>query len=385
VVSAAALKVARRLAALAIAGLALWAPVQAGPVPAGRDRAMPRYDHIFVIVGENKGFERLMDHPELTPNLVRLAAEYGSASQFYTEVHPSEGNYVAMLGGDTFGIHDDDAFYCKPHLKDPFCEQSERPGYADHTVHAPSLTDQLAAQGLSWKGYYEDLPGAGSLVPRWPNAGYPVEGKPEQLYAAKHNGFVSFAHVQDAPYLWRARHIVNFRQLDADLASGDLPNYAHIVPNQCNEMHGLGSDDAPVVPEGCREEEDEAAVIRRGDFEFATLVDKITHSKVWRERGNVAIVITFDENDKPSRRSGRQGCCGYDPASAANFGGGRIPTIVITNHGPRGLVDPTPYNHYSLLRTTEAAFGIRHYLGHAADRDKGVVAMTPLFAVQAQR
>jgi hypothetical protein len=37
-------------------------------------------------------------------------------------------------------------------------------------------------------------------------------------------------------------------------------------------------------------------------------------------------------------------------------------------------------NHYSLLRTTEAAFGIETYLGHAADSDKGVMTMTPLFA-----
>jgi hypothetical protein len=95
----------------------------------------------------------------------------------------------------------------------------------------------------------------------------------------------------------------------------------------------------------------------------------------------VAIVITFDENDKDERHSAHQGCCGHDPQSKANFGGGRIPTIVIANHGVRGLVDPTPYNHYSLLRTTEAAFGINEYLGHAADADRGVVAMSALFAV----
>jgi hypothetical protein len=54
---------------------------------------------------------------------------------------------------------------------------------------------------------------------------------------------------------------------------------------------------------------------------------------------------------------------------------------VITNHGPRGVVDDTPYNHYSLLRTTEQAFGIDEYLGHAADARRGVSSMAPLFAV----
>jgi hypothetical protein len=102
---------------------------------------------------------------------------------------------------------------------------------------------------------------------------------------------------------------------------------------------------------------------------------------VWSARENAAIVITFDENDKDERRTADQGCCGYDPESAANSGGGRIPTIVITNHGPRKVVDATPYNHYSLLRTTEAAFGIDEYLRHANDQRLGVLTMTPLFSV----
>lgn len=124
-----------------------------------------------------------------------------------------------------------------------------------------------------------------------------------------------------------------------------------------------------------------AGLIRRGDAEIGTLVGKIVHSKVWSAPANSAIIVTFDENDDEERTSGKQGCCGYEPGSTANFGGGRIPTLVITNHGPRHFIDPTPYNHYSLLRTTEAAFGIGEYLRHAADSDKGVVTMMPLFAV----
>jgi len=340
--------------------------------------AMPRYDHILVIIAENKGYEQMMDHPELTPNLHRLAAEYGLASEFFAEVHSSEGNYVAMVGGDTFGIHDDDAFFCKPGAKNEFCEKSMQPDYVDHSIRARSLMDQLEAEHLSWKGYFEDLPGPGSLVPRWPTPTYPLEGKPFALYAAKHNGFVNFARVHDAPYPERMQHLVNFRQLDADLASGNVPAYAHIVPNQCNDMHGLGGDRATA----CK---DEADLIRRGDAEIGTLVSQIMQSSVWTGAANTAIVVTFDENDGASRKTGVQGCCGYDPHSLANFGGGRIFSVVVTNHGPRHVVDPTPYNHYSLLRTTEEAFGIHEFLGPAADEAKGVVAMSPLFAVSRER
>ena len=71
-----------------------------------------------------------------------------------------------------------------------------------------------------------------------------------------------------------------------------------------------------------------------------------------------------------AKKTGTQGCCGFDPKGLSNFGGGHIATIVITNHGARGVVDPTPYNHYSLLRTTEDALGISEYLNEAGDLEQ---------------
>ena len=347
---------------------------------ADRPSAMPRYKHIFVIVEENKGYDQIMNHPDWTPAIHRLASEYGAATQFFGEVHASEANYIAMLGGDTFGIHDDDAFYCKPAIADQFCEDSRNQGYADHNLIAPSLMDQLTARGMTWKAYMEDIPSAGSLVPRWPTSAYPEVGSPTELYAAKHNGFINFKNINEEPYPKLAQHFVGFGQLDRDLANDTMPSYAHIVANQCNEMHGLGDDNGPGVPDDCNSS-NISALIKRGDAEVGMLVNKILASKLWRDLGNSAIVVTFDENNKEARASGLQGCCGYDPKSQANFGGGHIVTIVITNHGPRHVSDPTPYNHYSLLRTTEAAFGIYDYLGHADDSDKGVATMTPLFQV----
>ncbi len=371
-------KSATLLATLLVVSAMAWTFALA----AGATRpTIAHYNHIFVIIGENKGFAQIMDHPKWTPNLHQLAAQYGLASQFYSEVHSSEGNYIALVGGDTFGIHDDDAFFCKPGPKSEFCEDSEHPHYVDHTIHARSLMDQLAARNMTWKGYYEDLPAPGTLMPRWPTPSYPVKGLPYELYAAKHNAFINFADVNNAPYTERMRHFANFRQLDDDLKSDHLPNYAHIIPDQCNEMHGLAPDDSAIIPPGCDEHKDLRQVVERGDAEMAMLVRKIIASKVWRDPGNTAIVITFDENNEEARKTGKQGCCGYDPHSLANFGGGHIVTIVITNHGPRHVVDPTPYNHYSLLRTTEDAFGIHRYLGHAADTANGVVSMSPLFVV----
>jgi hypothetical protein len=361
-----------RPAAIMIAGLLAGAP----PLGAAAPSVVPRYDHIFVIIDENRSYTEIIGADSLAPNINRLAEQYGQATQFYAEVHPSEGNYVAMLGGDTFGIHDDDAYYCKPGMQDEWCPKSKSPDYVDHTVTAPSLADQLESRGLTWKAYLESIPEPGSTVARWPTLDKPVAGIPAEIYAVKHNGFMTFKRVQEDPL--RAAKIVGFDALEKDLASGDLPSYAHIVPNQCNDMHGR--DQGPYIPADCNKSNPDG-LIQRGDRVVGELVEKLMHSKAWMSPGNTAIIITFDENGKVERGNGAQGCCGYDAASHANFGGGRIPTIVMTNHGPRALKDPTPYNHYSLLRTTESAFGIREHVAHAGDDKEGVVDMTPLFGV----
>jgi len=342
---------------------------------------MPRYEHIFVIVAENKSFDQIVGSPD-APKLNSLAKGYGLATRFYGEVHPSEANYIAMLGGDTFGIHDDDAWYCVPFKIDPYCAYSVLPGYVSHSISARSLMDQLEEAKLSWKGYFEDLPAPGSLAIYDPSPSHPDPERPMLLYASKHNGFAAFERVRQDPKI--AEKIVPLGQLRADLADGTLPNYAHIVLDQCDDMHGLYPNAATKPPADCIPDSSRpelmAALIRRGDAAIGTIVDEIMTAPVWSKPGNVAIVITWDEDGR--KTEGAQGCCGFDPAAPSNFGGGHIPTIVVTNHGPRNVEDPQPYNHYSLLRTTEEAFGIGEYLGFAGADDKGVKVMTPLFAVQ---
>ena len=335
------------------------------------DSAVPRYAHIFIIVEENKDYAQIVSGPD-APNLARLAAAYGNATQFFSEVHPSEANYVALPGGDTFGIHDDDAFYCKPGEVDAACTYARFDNYPNHTVTAPHIGDQLLAKGLTWKGYYESLPQPGSLVVTASDTKIETGTSTATIYASKHSGFLNFASVQQDPA--RANRIVGFDQLDADLASGHLPTLALIVPNQCNEMHGQGG---PNLPADCASG-NVSGLIRRGDAVAGDLVARLQATDAWKGKSNVAIVITFDEGSG----SQRGGCCGVTPTAPSNYGGGHIPTIVITNHGPRGVADDTPYNHYALLRTMQDAFGLRPYLGHAGETENGVVAMDRLFAVR---
>ena len=350
----------------ALAALLCGCASLASAAPAGQE-GVPRYTHVFVIIDENKDYAQILD-PAAAPHIAKLAADYGNAVRFFAEVHPSEGNYVALLGGDTFGIHDDDAYYCRPGSTEPFCDGAKAADYTDHTVHGPHLGDQLVAAGLSWKGYYESLPEPGSGAVTASDPAYDNGTRKTALYASKHSGFMNFAGVQDDPH--RRERIVGFDQFERDLAAGTAPALALVVPNQCNDMHGLHGDG---VPEDC-EGDNKAGLIRRGDLALARLVEEIQRSSVWNSADNVAIVFTFDEGAGKTR----EGCCGVTPNASSNFGGGHIPTLVIANHGPRGVVDETNYSHYALLRTLEDAFGLKDHLGHAADAD--VVPMRKLFA-----
>ncbi|MGH6889448.1 MAG: alkaline phosphatase family protein [Rhizomicrobium sp.] len=338
---------------------------------------VPHYAHIFVIIEENHTTDEIVPS-KAAPNLTRFAQSYGYAWRFYAETHPGEPNYVAILGGNTFGIRDNDAFWCKPDSKDVACPHSADPGYVSHTVAAPSLATQLAQHGLSWKGYFEDIPSGGSRVARWPEQ--PSGGKPAALYASKHNGFMNFRDVQKDPAL--NQKIVGFDVLDRDLASGNVPNYAQIVPDQCDDMRGLPA--GPNVPADCIYDAGDK-LISRGDVVAGRLVAEIQRSRFWSRPDNSAIVITFDEGDPAHPGGHAAGCCGSSPTDPDNPGGGWIPTIVIANHGPRALTDLNPYNHYSLLRTTEDAFGISEHLGHAADTAHRVLDMTALFATPPAR
>jgi phosphatidylinositol-3-phosphatase len=325
------------------------------------DRGMPRYNHIFVIIDENKS-AKIIGSAD-APYLSSLAKTYGFASNSYAVTHPSEPNYVAIVSGYTFGILDDDAYYCTHNDKRPYCTISWLPFFANHTIDAPNIGTQLRAAGLSWKEYLESLPAPGSLAVVAPD---PKDLNGPLVYAAKHSGFINFADVQNSPQ--RSVELVAFDQLNRDLATNRLPNLAVIIPNLCNDMHGVDEN----APPDCHND-NTSGLIQRGDAHAKALVKAIMATKTWKSGDRDAIVITFDEDD----HRGKEGCCGVNPSDPANSGGGRIPTIVVTNHGPRAIVDPTPYSHYSLLRTMEDAFGITTYLGRA--NAPGVVPMAPLF------
>jgi hypothetical protein len=322
------------LGTLAISGAAVAEPKSA---PAG----FPRYDHVFLIVEENHGFSQIIGNP-VAPHLNELADRFGLATASFSVADPSAPNYVAMLGGSTFGIADNNAYYL-------------------HTVDRPSLMSQLEAAHLSWKGYLQSMPYAGFKGICYPNR---CNGTPDfdTLYNSKHNGIPYFRSVQSSPT--EMAKMGPLSALAHDLATNP-PSFGYIVPDECSDMHG-----APpyCVDSGDPGDESDNALVSRADALVGKLVRQITGAPFWAQ-GNNAIVITFDEGADGDT----SGCCGTVP------GNGRIATIVVTSRGPRRLQDPTPYNHYSLLQTLQLAFGLG-CLEQTCDT-VNIVPMRPLFSV----
>ncbi len=292
---------------------------------------IPQLDHVFVIMLENHSYAQIIGNPA-TPFITGLAATQNIATSYKSTANPSLPNYLATIAGSDFGVANDGS---------PAWGAAADNLNGPYRFDAPTIASQLVATGRTWKTYQEDLPAAGSTVNFAPGAGVGA------LYAVKHNPFPYFAAVQnDAGQL---ANMVPLAQLGADLAGGGVPNLAYIVPNQCNDMHGLGGAASPCGAFS------NAQLLAQGDSTVRTLVTGITASTTWQS-GRNALFIVFDESEGPP---------GQDPLVA----------IAMTNYGVTGVHDATPYNHYSLLKTMEAGFGLP-YLANAANAQ----TMAPLLA-----
>ncbi|MGO9169264.1 MAG: alkaline phosphatase family protein [Candidatus Sulfotelmatobacter sp.] len=245
---------------------------------------------------------------------------------------------------------------------------------ADPNILGISIADQLVAAGKTWKSYQESLPLGGAdninysdgnfsnltdftlLNSLWP-AQPPTFSSKEivQLYAVKHNPFVYFQSTQEGTNPQNSlANVVGFdgaKGLYGDLATGKVPDYSFIAPNQCNDQHGRGNG-----TQFCQYDPNDngtqvglnPALMALGDQALQRIVSAIHASPAWR-RGHNAIVTIWDEDD-------------YSVAPTIN----QVAAIVDTNYGFHQLQSNVFYTHFSLLRTIEGGFKLP-CLNHACD------------------
>jgi hypothetical protein len=347
-------KRAKILAVGAAAGIAaaltvgLSTPSGAAPAASqGRGGDQARLDRAFIIVLENHSAHSVIGDPN-TPYITSLAQQYGEAANYFGVTHPSEPNYIAMIGGSNW-----------------FTNNDNPANRFDHT----NLVDELEASHISWGAYMEAMPASDPLTDFWPSSADP-------LYASKHNPFALFTDIRANPA--RVASIKPYTALAGDLNSPRAPRFVFISPDQCNDMHG-GVNDAigghPETPCPFSSANDDANDIRlkhNADAFVKGAVTTIMSSRAWTRHS--AIFIVADEGDFTGNAvnggwDSPAGCCDSpvlpkgDPDISASwpggvYGGGLVPAVVIDPSGPRHFVSSTAYNHYSLLRTIEDAWGV---------------------------
>jgi hypothetical protein len=343
--------------------------------------------HVILIMMENHGTDTILGNREDAPFLNALIAEKGVryGTQYYGVTHPSLPNYLALLAGDDMGIHDDckagAEVKCAPEEFVPDAEEAPMAGHmltdqqerrAAETAHlfpGKTLVDQLDEAKVSWKiymqGYMQGLPADHKMTEYWPlDASGKVVAK---LYAQKHNPFAYFSRFVDDPA--RMARLLPDKGLAADLEGG-LAGFTWISPDQCHDMHGISPAAAAAIGKpNCSFPKSglDHAVIRLGDDYLRETIGAIRAAPVWSD--DTAVIIVWDEDDY----AGSSGVMGSPVGrNGVTLGGSRAPLIVVTSKDEPPRKIDTPYNHYNLLATLEAAYGVE-CLGHACDAKNALI------------
>ena len=247
---------------------------------------------VFTIVMENHSRSQIFGSKD-APYINSLALQGAVANGYHDSyVHPSEANYLWMVAGENFDVLDDD---------DP----------SAHPLTSTShIADQLEKAGLSWKSYQESMGAPCGLV---------SQGR----YAAKHDPFVFFTDINgwDGTQFQKSQrcidHVVDYSQLDKDIAANAVPKYAFITPNLDDDMHD--------------------GTIAEGDAWLAHEVPKIMATDAYKNGG--VIFLLWDEG-------------GGSPAADDP------PFITISPYAHAGMQSTTDFDTSSYLKTVEKITGV---------------------------
>ena len=182
-----------------------------------------------------------------------------------------------------------------------------------HPIAGDNLFRQVRSAGGTARSYQESMPGSCVLT---------SSGR----YAVKHNPQTYYSDPGDRAAC--ASDDVPLGTLDGgpfvdDLSASRLPTFAFVTPDLCNDTH-----DCPVAV---------------GDAWLRDWVTAIVASPTYAE-GRTAVFVVWDEPTP-------------------------MPLLLLAQGTRPETVTTIPFDHYSLLRTTEELLGLHQLLGEAAAAD----------------
>ncbi|KAJ9160791.1 Phosphoesterase [Coniochaeta hoffmannii] len=208
------------------------------------------FDRLAIIWLENTDYDLAAGDP----NLDWLAKKGIKLTNHFAVTHPSEPNYVAAIGGDYFGMNNDNF------------------NFIDANVS--TVLDLLDTKGISWGEYQEDQPYSG-----FEGMGYVNQQNKKNDYVRKHNPAVIYNSV--AKEEDRLAKLKNLTMFYSDLEANTLPQWMFITPNMTSDGH-------------------DSSVTVAGTW-TRTFLEPLLDNKNFMS--NTLVLVTFDENSSYAKQN----------------------------------------------------------------------------------
>ncbi len=270
------------------------APPIAFSPPAPPAAHVPRFDHVFLIMMENTDYGQVIGDRKDAPYINSLASRGSLLANYQAVYHPSDENYLAIAGGNTFvrgGVY-----------------------FPNIHVGGRNIGDLLEAAGKTWKAYEEGMGTPCNTTTRY-----------DRNYQPDDAPFILFNDIRDNPERCRA-HLVDLSEWPQDLRHiCTTPTFAWLAADDYDdgELPGNGSPRS----------------LRVQDRWLRRTLEPLFASAAWRERKSL-LILTWDESDTTANNH------------IATFVLGSRGTV------KSGYVSRVRYDHYSTARTIEAALGL---------------------------
>lgn len=207
--------------------------------------SVPQFGHVILLLEENHSYSSVIGSSSM-PYFNSLAKQYGLATQYFADTHPSIGNYFELTAGEIITNND---------------------GYSQ-TVTADNVVRRLLTAGKTWKSYAESLPKVGYV------------GGDVYPYVRHHNPFSFFSDVVNSQN--QRDNLVPFSEFASDLKNDQLPDYSFIVPNMQHDAHD--------------------GTLAQADSWLKTNISPLIASSTFQKNG--LLVIVFDESFDSDKQHG---------------------------------------------------------------------------------
>lgn len=212
-------------------------PPPAGPGP------------VIVVLEENHDYSSVIGNSAM-PYLNGLAQQYGLATQYYANTHPSINNYFEITAGN-----------------DQIAQGSDPDAFAGPTS-VDNIAKHLISAGKTWKEYSENIPSVG------------YTGGDAPGYTQHHNPFSYFSDVRASNA--QLQNLVSVDQFTSDFSNGQLPTFSFVVPSNDNNAHD--------------------GTLSQADSWLKQKIDPVLATPQFKQNG--LLIIVFDEAETDNSHGG---------------------------------------------------------------------------------